>query len=231
MLTLLWSFIQTREALIFVIKFGIINQQFAYIFAHFLYYRSPSQKTLFFESEYELSSCESAPGNISNSSLLYTMAEYTTDNFQISAWQVSPPLSHVSVYFLFFFAFKQQSGRNTKIHCNLHIGHILHCNWQRFYSIKEGLLHFSVSNKQILSAINFTYMQTSYHLILDCNRASDVSIKLTCANNTLKVSWPTDVTYNGSVVDVPSVLRQPLNERIVAKGAAFYLVMLTNTPP
>ena len=54
---------------------------------------------------------------------------------------------------------------------------------------------------------------------------------MTCTNNTLTVSWPTDVTYDGGVVEVPSELTQALNDRIAAKGRAFYLVMLTNTPP
>ena len=58
-----------------------------------------------------------------------------------------------------------------------------------------------------------------------------MDIKLTCANNTLTVSWPTDVSYNGSVVGVPTELEQTLDDRILAKGAAFYLVMLSNTPP
>ena len=58
-----------------------------------------------------------------------------------------------------------------------------------------------------------------------------MKLKLTCTNNTLTVSWPTDVTYDGSVIEVPSELTEALNDRIAVKGRAFYLVMLTNTPP
>ena len=58
-----------------------------------------------------------------------------------------------------------------------------------------------------------------------------MNLKLFCTNNTLTVGWPTDVTHNGRVVEVPSELTQALNDRIVAKGTAFYLVMLTNTFP
>ena len=58
-----------------------------------------------------------------------------------------------------------------------------------------------------------------------------MDIKLTCANNTLTVSWPTDVYYNGSVIGVPTELKQTLDDRILAKGVAFHLVMLSNTPP
>ena len=49
-----------------------------------------------------------------------------------------------------------------------------------------------------------------------------MDIKLTCANNTLTVSWPTDVSYNGSVVGVPTELKQTLEDRILAKGAEFF---------
>ena len=58
-----------------------------------------------------------------------------------------------------------------------------------------------------------------------------MDIKFTCANNTLTVSWPTNVTYNGSVVEVPSALKQRLDERILFKGAVFFFVILTNSPP
>ena len=58
-----------------------------------------------------------------------------------------------------------------------------------------------------------------------------MDIKFTCANNTLTVSWPTTVTYNGRVVEVPSELKQRLDERILFKGAAFFVVILTSTPP
>ena len=58
-----------------------------------------------------------------------------------------------------------------------------------------------------------------------------MNLKLTCTNNTLKVSWPTDVTYDGSVVEAPRELTEALNDRIAAKGRAFYLYILTNTPP
>ena len=44
--------------------------------------------------------------------------------------------------------------------------------------------------------------------------------------------WPTDLTDNDSFVEihVPNELKQTLNERTLAKGAAFYPVTLTNTP-
>ena len=48
----------------------------------------------------------------------------------------------------------------------------------------------------------------------------------------LRGCWPTNVTDNDSFVEihVPNELKQTKNERILAKGAAFYPVTLTNTP-
>ena len=64
----------------------------------------------------------------------------------------------------------------------------------------------------------------------DCSRAQ-VDVMLTCKGNILTVIWPTDIVYDGDVVEIPGDLEERLNEKIEAKGAAFYLYIQGHTPP
>ena len=68
-------------------------------------------------------------------------------------------------------------------------------------------------------------------MITDCGRADDADIMITCTNGTLTLSWPTDLIYDGSVLNLPEDLTETLDQRIQDKGAVFHLVILTHTPP
>lgn len=67
-------------------------------------------------------------------------------------------------------------------------------------------------------------------LLTDCSRA-DIEVMVTCEADILTVIWPTDIVYDGDVEKVPKDLEEKLNERIEAKGAAFYLFIHGHNPP
>ena len=56
---------------------------------------------------------------------------------------------------------------------------------------------------------------------------------LTHANDTLTVTWPTDVTYAAAVTDIPNVVRQKITQRLIKESnfPILNLVVPTNNPP
>ena len=56
---------------------------------------------------------------------------------------------------------------------------------------------------------------------------------MTCKNDTLTVTWPTNVTYAAAVTDIPNVVRQKITQRLIKESnfPILNLVVPTNNPP
>ena len=56
---------------------------------------------------------------------------------------------------------------------------------------------------------------------------------MTCKNDTLTVTWPTDVTYAAAVTDIPDGIRQKITQRLIKESnfPILNLVVPTNNPP
>ena len=69
-------------------------------------------------------------------------------------------------------------------------------------------------------------------IFLDCSAGSD-SVTLSCENDLLVVSWSTDVTYNGSVTEIPAYLFNRLTDRLISESRypILYLVVISRQPP
>lgn len=67
----------------------------------------------------------------------------------------------------------------------------------------------------------------------DCIPAPGAEAELTCGNDTLTVSWPTDIIFDGSVTELPDTLLQRLTDRLYKESRypILSLVVVTNVPP
>lgn len=70
-------------------------------------------------------------------------------------------------------------------------------------------------------------------LYIDCRQATDAQVRLSCANDTLTVIWPSDVVYNGTISLIPADLEERLTERWVSESQyqILSLMVMTQTPP
>ena len=57
--------------------------------------------------------------------------------------------------------------------------------------------------------------------------------KLSCDNDTLTVTWPTDVTYDGTVMEIPSEINKRLTANLISesKTPILSLVIISKVPP
>ena len=67
---------------------------------------------------------------------------------------------------------------------------------------------------------------------VDCSAGSD-SATLSCENDSLVVSWSTNVAYNGSVTEIPAYLYNRLTDRLVSESRypLLNLVVISRQPP
>ena len=49
-------------------------------------------------------------------------------------------------------------------------------------------------------------------------------VRVTCTENVLTISWPTDVIYPSTVTDIPNLTREIIEKRLVDKGSMLYMV-------
>lgn len=62
--------------------------------------------------------------------------------------------------------------------------------------------------------------------LTDCGRPAESDPRLKCENNLLTVTWPTDVTYDGTVGDVPEGLAQKLGQRLTQQADGFLQIII-----
>ena len=77
-----------------------------------------------------------------------------------------------------------------------------------------------------------TCMYSHSVFFLDCSAGSD-SATLSCENDSLVVSWSTNVTYNGSVTEIPAYLYNRLTDRLISESRypILNLVVISRQPP
>ena len=81
-----------------------------------------------------------------------------------------------------------------------------------------------------IGRMEYTY-KTAY-IILDCKMATVSSALMTCENDTMTVTWLTDVTYNATVSQIPADVSHRITERLVAAGRNPLLsLVITNRQP
>ena len=60
---------------------------------------------------------------------------------------------------------------------------------------------------------------------------ADKSVRMECSNDTLTVTYPTDLVFGGDILTVPDRLRQRLVQSLNDKGLMMTLVDIQNIPP
>ena len=50
-------------------------------------------------------------------------------------------------------------------------------------------------------------------------------VRVTCTENVLTISWPTDVIYPSTVTDIPYLTREIIEKRLVDKGSMLYITL------
>ena len=68
------------------------------------------------------------------------------------------------------------------------------------------------------------------HLHVDCVKGNG-TLFMSCHDDTLTVSWPTNVTFDAVTSTVPESLETSLNQRIAQQVRGLYLFLPGNTPP
>ena len=65
----------------------------------------------------------------------------------------------------------------------------------------------------------------SYFLV--CGREDSSEVRLTCTENVLTISWPTDVSYPATITDipVPNLTREIIEKRLVDKGSMLFITL------
>ena len=71
-----------------------------------------------------------------------------------------------------------------------------------------------------------------FFFVVECTPLAG-SAKLSCSQDTLTVTWPTNVVYNGSVSQIPATLYNDLTDRLLtaSKHPILDLVIVSNLPP
>ena len=69
------------------------------------------------------------------------------------------------------------------------------------------------------------------HVFVDCSAVPQA--KLSCENDTLTVTWSTDVVYDAAVTTIPDDIKQRLGERFVnANGHKLLtMIIISKQPP
>ena len=68
---------------------------------------------------------------------------------------------------------------------------------------------------------------------IDCEVQSEPPVLIYCENDTLTVTWSTDLAYDGSVTQIPDRLYQRLTDRLQFESAhpILRLVVINRQPP
>ena len=68
---------------------------------------------------------------------------------------------------------------------------------------------------------------------IDCEVQSEPPVLIYCENDTLTVTWSTDLTYDGSVTQIPDRLYQRLTDRLQFESThpILRLVVINRQPP
>ena len=77
---------------------------------------------------------------------------------------------------------------------------------------------------------NYCYIKFCF---ADCRPQAGSQAMLTCENDTLTVTWSTDVTFDGSVTEIPNALKQRLTDRLIewSRYPTLSMLVITRIPP
>ena len=68
-------------------------------------------------------------------------------------------------------------------------------------------------------------------MFIVCKRQKDGDIRLTCVNNSLSIMWPTDKTYGGDVIKVPSSVKSLIQPRLSQFGSQPLQIFIMKLQP
>ena len=68
-------------------------------------------------------------------------------------------------------------------------------------------------------------------MLVVCKRQKNGDIKLTCVNDTLSIMWPTDQTYSGDVIEVPSSVQREIKPRLSQFGSQIFNIFIMKRQP
>lgn len=62
------------------------------------------------------------------------------------------------------------------------------------------------------------HLEVFYFILTDCTILTKPTPVLSCEDNTLTVTWYTDITYNAAVVEIPSDQYQRLTDKLLLES-------------
>ena len=68
---------------------------------------------------------------------------------------------------------------------------------------------------------------------VDCSSKVGSQAKLSCDNDTLTVTWSTDITFDGRVTEIPETLMKKLTDRLIERSRypTLSIVVISRMPP
>lgn len=100
--------------------------------------------------------------------------------------------------------------------------------------------HTLISHQSISSWLRLDTLMTlrplkhfCHNSFVDCGSATGLEPELSCSNNTLTASWPTNVTFSGIVQSIPTALYNRLTGRLTlqSKFPILHVVVTNQIPP
>ena len=84
-----------------------------------------------------------------------------------------------------------------------------------------------------MEAPSWRIVENYVFVVADCAPISGSKVRLECKNDVLSVIWPTDLTYNATVTEIPPQLSQTLTNRLIEESQhpILELVIFTINPP
>ena len=67
------------------------------------------------------------------------------------------------------------------------------------------------------------YRISSYFLVF--GRGDNSEVRVTCTENVLTISWPTDVIYPSTITNIPNLTKEIIEKRLANKGSMRYMVL------
>ena len=103
-------------------------------------------------------------------------------------------------------------------------------NWVQYTVLKDDSANLQELSNPDMDVTTCMYRHSVFSV--DCSAGSD-SATLSCDNDSLVVSWSTNVTYNGSVTEIPAYLYNRLTDRLVSESRypLLNLVVISRQPP
>jgi hypothetical protein len=91
----------------------------------------------------------------------------------------------------------------------------------------------SQSNHLLWCDVSSQRQSNVFDTFVDCSPQVGSQAKLSCENDTLTVTWSTDVTFDGTVTEIPIDLKQSLTDRIAdeSRYPILNMLVITRMPP